>query len=178
MEPALLIASPQMTDPFFERTVVLLWHHDEDGAVGVVLNRPLEQRLGDVVSVDADVDAAPYDDDVIHWGGPVETDSGTVVTRADLLSGEGWQLDCGVGVTRSQEALVRLMRSHAPIRLCLGYAGWGPGQLDQEIASGGWLLTGVDPELVMSGDGEALYERALATLGLTPHTVWMTPIDE
>jgi putative transcriptional regulator len=65
----------------------------------------------------------------------------------------------------------------APMLLCVGYAGWGPGQLDQEVHAGGWLYTDVDPGLVL-GAPEGAWERALATLGLTPTTVWMQPIDE
>ncbi|MEN0061026.1 MAG: YqgE/AlgH family protein [Myxococcota bacterium] len=179
LAPSLLIASPQMRNPFFERTVVLLWHHDEDGAIGVVVNRTLEQRLPDVLDLDEDVDLSVYQDTPVVWGGPVETTMGTVVTTEPSTIGEdGWQLPRGLGVTRSHDGLIQVVRARAPLMLCLGYAGWGAGQLDREIEEGGWLFTDADPFLLFQTPSEERYERALATLGLTPSTVWMQPIDE
>lgn len=168
-----------MRNPFFERTVVLLWHHDEDGAIGVVVNRTLEQRLPDVLDLDEDVDLSVYQDTPVVWGGPVETTMGTVVTTEPSTIGEdGWQLPRGLGVTRSHDGLIQVVRARAPLMLCLGYAGWGAGQLDREIEEGGWLFTDADPFLLFQTPSEERYERALATLGLTPSTVWMQPIDE
>lgn len=177
--PTLLIASPQMRDAFFERTLVLLWHHDDEGAIGVVINRPIEHTLADVLVADDGLPTIPDDNaSEVVWGGPVETQAGTVVTLGQVKPEEGWQLDCGIGVTRSLEALGRLIAEDVPLMLCLGYAGWGPGQLDREIEAGGWLWTDIDPELVFTADPEERWEQALATLGLTPATVWMQPIQE
>ena len=80
MEPILLIASPQMSDPMFRETVVLVWQRDEEGAIGVVINRSLEHRLLDVVEFDEEVDSERYGQTCISWGGPVEGTTGTVVT--------------------------------------------------------------------------------------------------
>ena len=177
--PVLLIASPGMRDATFERTVVLLWHHDDEGAIGVVVNRPVEHKLADVLILDEGMEPVPEDDaSQVRWGGPVDTGMGTVVTLGNVQEDEGWMLNCGIGVTRSQEALGRLLKERAPLLLCLGYAGWGPGQLDREIEAGGWLFTDVDPELVFREPSESVYDKALASLGLTPGTVWMNPISE
>lgn len=178
MKPSLLIASPQMKDPFFERTVVLVWHHDEEGAVGVVVNRVLEHTLPDVLDPPDDVDLAPYASTVVAWGGPVETTSGTVVSRSRVPEDEGWNLAEGLGVSRSLDVLMALLRQQDPVLLCLGYAGWGPGQLDEEIRRGGWLYADCDPAIVFDAPADERYDRALATLGLTPAMVWMQPIDE
>lgn len=178
MPPSILIASPQMKDPFFEGSVVLVWHHEEDGAIGVVVNRTLEHKLPDVLDVDKDIDLSPYAETLVSWGGPVESASGTVVTEGEITEDEGWVLPDGLGVTRSQEALTRLLHHRAPILLCLGYAGWGPGQLDHELELGGWLFTDCAAKLLFEVPVEDRYEKALATLGLTPHTVWMPPISE
>jgi len=179
MSPSLLIASPQMRSPFFERTVLLLWHHDEEGAIGVIVNRTLEQRLPEVLELGDDVDLSPYDHTPVAWGGPVETSVGTVVTAdASVVGDDGWRLPRGLGVTRSQEGLVQVVKAGAPMMLCLGYAGWGAGQLDREVEEGSWLFTEPDPDLLFGTASEDRYERALATLGLTPSTVWMQPIDE
>jgi putative transcriptional regulator len=178
VKASLLIASPQMRDPFFEKTVVLLWHHDEDGAIGVVINRPTGHNLPDVLAIADELDLADYGDSEVGWGGPVETGSGTVVTRGAITDDEGWTIASGLAVTRSQEALIRLLGQHQDVLLCLGYAGWGPGQLDREIEAGGWLFTDPLAEVVFDLPLDARYERALASLGLTPTTVWMKPIDE
>lgn len=177
MQATLLIASPQMRDRHFERTVVLVWHYDADGAIGVVVNRPVEHRLEDVLEIEGDLDLVSSDVPVV-WGGPVESRSGTVVTRGPLGPNEGIQLPSGIAVTHSQDALVRLLVDRAPLMLCLGYAGWSPGQLDREIELGGWLCTDCDPAIVFDTPPEERYDKALATLGLTPTTVWMLPISE
>jgi putative transcriptional regulator len=167
-----------MKDPFFERALVLLWHHDDEGAIGVVVNRLIGHALPDVLVVAEGMDLSSYAGNQVLWGGPVESTSGTVVTLGTISSEEGWVLGSGLGVTRSQEALVRLLQERADLVLCLGYAGWGPGQLDREIEQGGWLCTEPEARLVFHDPVERRYERALATLGLTPATVWMTPIQE
>jgi putative transcriptional regulator len=181
VKPRLLIASPQMRDPFFQRTVVLLWHHDTDGAIGVVINRLMEHELLDVIDVDREqhpMDLSPYQDTLVGWGGPVESASGTVVTRGEIRDDEGWVLEGDLKVTRSQDALVRLLGEGAEIHLVLGYAGWGPGQLDEEISSGGWLWTDCDASILFEHAPERRYHVALASLGLNETNVWMQPIDE
>ena len=176
-----MIASPQMKDPFFERTIVLVWHHDEEGAIGVVINRELSHTLPAVLQFPpdvGDVDLSAYSDVPVGWGGPVDSESGTVVTTGQITDDEGWSLTCGLSVTRSQEALIRLLNEGAKIFLCLGYAGWGPEQLDHEIEQGGWLWTDCDARILFEKEPHERYEFALKTLGLTEHTVWMTPINE
>jgi putative transcriptional regulator len=177
MDPILLIASPQMSDPMFRQTVVLVWHRDEEGAIGVVINRSMEHRLLDVVEFEEEVDAERYGQTCISWGGPVEGATGTVVTTDDIAEEEGWRLACGLSITRSQDALSRCVANGSPFLLCLGYAGWGPGQLDQELADGGWLWTDCSPELLFSTPAAARYAMALATLGLSSDTVLMTPAE-
>jgi putative transcriptional regulator len=192
VKPSLLIASPQMKDPFFERTVVLVWQYDAEGAIGVIVNRTLEESaerglvaassplfLPDVLVIDDDtVSLDAYADSLVGWGGPVDTDSGTIVARAPLQPEEGWRLSDELGVTRSQDALLRLAREGATLQLCLGYAGWGPGQLDREIEEGSWLFTDLDPALVFDVPNAERYDRAFAALGVKKEWVWMMPISE
>lgn len=178
MKPTLLIASPQMRDPFFEKSLVLVWMHEEDGAVGVVVNRLLSQSVADVLAAPDGVDLQPYATTQVGWGGPVEPGTGTVVSDRPVAEEEGWNLDGGLTVTRSLDALLRLIRSKHEFLLCLGYAGWGPGQLDKELQEGGWLWTDCDASLIFGVPVEERYDKALATLGLTRSTVWMQPIDE
>lgn len=177
MQPTLLIASPQMRDQYFERTVVLVWHYGPDGAIGVVVNKPVEHRLEDVLDLDGEQEILSAEVPIV-WGGPVESRSGTVVTLGTVAPDEGVSLPSGLAVTHSQDALVRLLTDRSPMILCLGYAGWRPGQLDREIELGGWICTDCDPAIVFDTPAEDRYEKALATLGLTAATVWMTPISE
>ena len=178
MQPTMLIASPQMQDPFFERTVVLIWHYDEDGAIGVVVNRNLKHTLPEVLDMEQPIDLSHYEGTAVGWGGPVDSASGTVIARGEVEDEEGWMLPGGISVTRSQDALMRLIDNSAPLLLCLGYAGWGPGQLDKEIELGGWLWTDCDPTLVFDVPVDERYDRALETLGLSTHSIWMPPIQE
>ena len=178
MTSRLLIASPQMKDPFFERTVVLVWHHDEQGAIGVVINRSLPHQLSDVLMLQEAADFAPHPDTHVSWGGPVETTSGTVIIRDPVEGPDGWNVAQGISITRSEDVLFRLIREHKQLILCLGYAGWGPGQLDAEVAAGGWLFTDATPDLIFDAPADECYDRALSTLGLTPEMVWMQPVSE
>lgn len=173
----LLVASPQMRDPFFERSVIVLWHYDEGGAAGVIVNRATDQVLEDVLDDPNAPDLGASALNPVVLGGPVEHGSGTVVARTDHVGDDGWSPAPGLGVTRSHEVLLDLVRRQVPFVLCLGYAGWGPGQLDRELEDGGWIWTDATPELVFGGDLEDLYERALATVGFTTDTVWMKPIE-
>lgn len=171
--PCLLVASPQMADPFFERTVVLLWHHDQDGAAGLVINRPMPHTISEVIEEAEDYAAAE-----IIWGGPVEKNRGTVITPNEVSSDSGWYLGHGISVSTSMTTLMDLLDAHAPLLLCLGYAGWGSGQLAKEIDAGSWLFADPSLDILFDTPREALYEVALASIGLSPETVWMTtPAD-
>jgi putative transcriptional regulator len=178
MEPRLLIASPQMQDPNFRHSVVLVFTHDESGAMGVVVNRPLEQTLPEVLSLGPEVDVEMYRDSQVGWGGPVQEDAGIVLTRAPVSDDEGRVLPSGISVTGSRDALERLLEQRVELMLCVGYAGWGAGQLGSEIEQGSWLWTDCDPRLVFEVPASDRYDAALASLGLTRTTVWMQPVDE
>lgn len=170
--PCLLISAPQMTDPFFERTVVFLWHHDADGAAGLVINRPLPHPISEVIE-----DVEDYEGAEVMWGGPVERTRGTVVARTDIDPDDGWPIRPGLSVTASMGTLESLFTARCPLMLFLGYAGWGAGQLAHEIEIGSWIFADATDELLFDTPREALYDAALATIGLTPGTVVMSPID-
>ncbi|MGB0639418.1 MAG: YqgE/AlgH family protein [Myxococcota bacterium] len=170
-----------MRDDWFERSLVLLCQHDEDGAIGLVINRegdiPIQEVMERLASEHGEMGHIPDGIRKTWWGGPVGDGAGFVVYPGEVRDGEGWNIG-GVAVSPSVERLAQLVRSGQGFNLCLGYAGWGPGQLASEIELGSWLAVDVDPEIVFDTPIEERYEKALALLGLTPQSIWMTPINE
>lgn len=162
---------PQLLDPNFHRTVVLIVHHDENGTFGVVLNRCTEITAPSLcATLEIDWNGAP--DESIDWGGPVQPQTGWVLfddqTRVET-SDEVKQLGDGVCFAGSLDVL-RRVAEHPPsdLRLMLGYAGWGPGQLDNEIKSNGWLNVAADDELIFGPDLDSKWDRAMEKLGVDP----------
>ena len=175
MDPGLLVASPQMRDPNFERAVVLLVQHTAQGALGLVINREAKVRVGEVVQhLDMPGTAATLQRPAL-WGGPVERGSGFVLYKG--LAPEGWKAG-SVAISPSRERLAALVGAGAEFHLCLGYAGWGPGQLDKELTEGSWVFVEAAAELVFDTPLGDRYDRALALLGVAPELLWMTPISE
>ena len=172
----MLIAAPSMQDPNFVRTVVLICQHDEQGAVGLVINREGPVGIDDVLEK-LEIDHSTTYDSPTWTGGPVRPGTGFVLWRGQVEPDEGWNVGDGVAVSPSAERLVRLATTGRPFALCLGYAGWSPGQLDREVQTGSWLFTDVDRNIILEQPLEERYELALSRLGLTAATVVMTPGD-
>lgn len=176
LAPGLLLAAPRLGDPNFERTVVLLARHDASGALGWVLNGRAMGPVGELLT-GADLvpegvtlpDDGPYAREA-RLGGPVQTGTGWVLYRraTGALPGE---IDAGeaLAVTGDRDALSAVLtKRDRDFRLLLGYAGWGPEQLDGEVRQGVWLPADIDPDLVFDGDPDELwdaaYQRAIGTL--------------
>lgn len=174
LDGKLLIAMPNMTDPRFEKSVVFLVSHDEKHAMGVVVNKPLvEIELGDLLeqlSIDPREGAGG---ESVFYGGPVQTDRGLVIHSLDYRSPQTIAIEPHFGVTASRDVLVdiggRDRRMEPPERylLAIGHAGWGPGQLESEIAVNAWCHSEASPDLVFGGEGADLWRRALESLGVT-----------
>lgn len=177
MKPGLLISSPQLHDRFFDRSVVLMIHSDHEGALGLVINREGTVPLGAILKR-LDIGQPPEVDTPTWWGGPVGPGTGFVLYRGHVDEEEGWNLGQEVAVSQSVERLAVLIQESRSFQLVLGYAGWGPGQLDAEIESGSWLFADIDATLVFDTPMAERYDHGLALLGLTATTVWMNPIDE
>ncbi|HEY5598973.1 MAG TPA: YqgE/AlgH family protein [Kiloniellales bacterium] len=164
----LLIAMPTMRDPRFARTVIYMCAHNPDGAMGLVINRlvgsvtfpDLLQQLG--------VEAANVKDEIrVHFGGPVEPGRGFVLHTGDYQHDTTLRVAREVALTATVEILRDIAIGQGPRRslLALGYAGWGPGQLDSEIQANGWLHAAADPSLVFDNDLTNKWERAIGKLG-------------
>lgn len=167
----LLVAMPGIGDPRFERAVIYLCAHDDEHAMGLTLNRPVEGlTLPDLLSKLDIEPVAGVPPDPVLLGGPVEKGRGFVLHTDDYLTEDG-TLVVGdhIALTPTLEVLKAMAtRDHAPRRavLALGYAGWGPGQLEQEVRENVWLVCPPDEELIFDADHEHKWSRALFTLGI------------
>lgn len=170
----LLIAMPNMTDPRFEKSVVLMVSHDARHAMGVVINKPLADiELGDLLE-QLEIDPRKgAGGEPVYYGGPVQTDRGLVVHSLDYQSPQTMVVGADIGVTASKDILVDIGGSAATRKgpakylLAIGHAGWGAGQLESEIAVNAWCHSELDPELVFGGSSLDVWRGALRTLGVT-----------
>lgn len=176
-EPLLLVAMPQLLDPNFYRTVVLLVHHDEQGAFGLVLNRKTEISMPEICRA-LEVRWGGASKAVVHWGGPVQPNTGW------MLFGDGGQasdpsivpLQAGLNFVGSIEAMSELTaKPPAHFHLYLGYAGWGPGQLETEMAQGAWLAAPAAPKWIFDAPHAELWKQVLHSLGVDPGSLVATP---
>ncbi len=165
----LLIAMPQMNDPRFARTVIYICAHTADGAMGLVVNREIEALTFPDLLKQLNIDAEVVDDKIqVLFGGPVETGRGFVLHSSDYVQNATMLVDKRVGLTATMEVLKDIASGNGPRLnlLALGYAGWGPGQLDAEIHANGWLTVPADDELIFDPDLDNKWERALAKIGI------------
>lgn len=168
----LLIAMPGMGDPRFEKSVVFLCSHSEDGALGLIVNKPSRQiRFANLLEqLDLGL-SLPQRDIRVHFGGPVENERGFVLHSGEYVA-EAATLSVSdhFGMTATLDVLEDIANGEGPSSalLALGYSGWGPGQLEDEILQNGWLTCEADHSLVFGADDESKWEAALATLGIDP----------
>src|SRR5262245_54976262 len=160
-----LIATPAMRDPRFEHAVILMVRHDSDGALGIVINRPLgEKPLTDLLAAFGDKDTAASGNVRIFLGGPVQPEVGFVIHGADYLRPETLDVDARLAATPSREVLRDIARNSGPKKnlIAFGYAGWAAGQLEGELARNVWYTAPADPGLVFDDDRDKVWERATA----------------
>jgi len=168
----MLIAMPGISDPRFERALILICAHDEQHAMGLALNRPVEGlTVPDILArldIKSNITLPP---DLVLMGGPVERERGFVVHTDDYRAEHTLDVGGGLALTATRDVL-EAMASHNrhPRRslLALGYAGWGAGQLEKEIKENVWLMCEPDEALVFGDDYEHKWGQALAKIGVDP----------
>jgi len=163
----LLLSAPALLDPNFMHTVVLLVQHDDDGAYGLVVNRPTDATLGDLLPEHPALAASPLK---VYSGGPVGLDTLQVLHQAPEQLLGGAPIGAGLFLGAGHEDLAGFLagpgRPSAELRLVVGYSGWGAGQLDAELAQGSWVPRALDPALVFTDEPpEVVWRRALRGLG-------------
>jgi putative transcriptional regulator len=164
-----LIAMPNMVDPHFAKSLTFICEHNDQGALGVVVNRPIDMNLHALLE---QVSIAPENESFksipVHFGGPVQVDRGFVlhIPRGD------WQstlaVGSEVGLTTSKDILQAVARGEGPRQLMvtLGYAGWAPGQLEHELAQNAWLTVQANPQIIFDVPAEERLPAAMALLGI------------
>ena len=168
LAPVLLVSMPQMLDPNFAKTVVLLAEYGAHGAFGLVVNRRMDEPATAVVTADEPLDIHPgmY----LYTGGPVEPTRAWILTAKKELDAEALEVMPGVYLSASPTLVRRTLESQPDqgTRMVVGYAGWGAGQLDIELAQGSWLMAPVQPDLIFETSAETMWETAIRRMGAEP----------
>jgi len=171
LEDQLLIAMPQLVDPYFAHTVTYLWKHSNEGALGIVINKPLSISVADIfdeLEIVCSIDQTPFQQRKVLAGGPVERDKGFIIHD----SGKDWnsslRLSEQLSLSTSKELLQDIADGRGPKNylVALGCAGWDAGQLEQEISDNAWLTAPATAELIFSEDFDSKASRAAAQLGI------------
>jgi putative transcriptional regulator len=175
LAPALLLSMPQLLDPNFAKTVVLLCEHAAEGAFGVVVNRPSEISAAEAVNLEPPIEAA--NDLPLLIGGPVEPHRGWILTASRPEDVESRELGAGLYLSASPVLLRRVLTAKPLPRrtvVIAGYAGWGPGQLDQELEQSSWLIMPVELDLIFEIPPQVSWEMAIRRLGADPNLLHMS----
>ncbi|HET7912686.1 MAG TPA: YqgE/AlgH family protein [Pseudolabrys sp.] len=177
LDGQMLIAMPAMSDERFARAVIYVCAHSTEGAMGIIVNQPAQNIKFPDLLVQLEVIPAAEriqlpgraEDVKVLKGGPVETGRGFVLHSADFfIENSTLPIDEGICLTATLDILKAIARGKGPASaiLALGYAGWAPGQLEEEIQQNGWLHCTADPELIFGQDTDMKYEKALRKIGI------------
>ena len=165
-----LIAMPGMADPLFSGTVVYVCEHNERGALGLVINRPIDLDLATLFDkVDLKLEIQPLAQQPVYYGGPVQTERGFVLHDATGTFSSSLTVPGGLEMTTSKDVLEAVADGSGPHRflMTLGYAGWTAGQLEEELGQNGWLTVEADPRIIFDVPAEDRLEAALSLLGVS-----------
>ena len=165
----LLVAMPGMKDARFEKSVIYICAHSTEGAMGLVVNKPCEEITFPDLLEQLGIEESGASDRIdLQFGGPVESSRGFVLHSPDYLRDASLVVDQDVALTATIDILKAIASGSGPSRilLAIGYAGWGPGQLDTEIFNNGWLHVDADDDLVFGSDLGNKWERAMGKIGI------------
>lgn len=164
-----LIAMPALDDPNFSRTVTYVCAHSDDGAMGIVINRPLDLELGEVLN---QLELTAEDPEIltrtVFQGGPVHRDRGFIIHRPARDWGSTLHVTGEIALSTSRDILAAMSRGEGPgeALVALGYAGWDAGQLEAELAQNAWLSGPADPEIIFRAPPATRWARAAALMGV------------
>ncbi|MCX7627922.1 MAG: YqgE/AlgH family protein [Methylophilaceae bacterium] len=164
-----LIAMPAMADPYFARTVAYICEHNQNGALGIVINRPIDLTLQDLFrQVDLELQDTELAHAPVHFGGPVQIDRGFVLHQPVGAWQSTLRVSGDTALTTSRDILEATARGAGPRKMLvtLGYAGWSPGQLEQEISQNAWLTVPANDSIIFDLPAERKLAAAMALLGV------------
>ncbi len=164
----LLVASPQITEAVFSHTVILIVQHNDQGALGIVINQPFEEKsIAELLDDLGKKDAGAEGKVEVFAGGPMEPGVGFIVHSIDYHRAETQAIDSHIALTASVEVLRDMGHGKGPKKslVAFGYAGWGPGQLEVELARHDWLTIPEDPALLFDDDRKKVWDDAMARMG-------------
>jgi len=166
---------PGMADDNFSRTVVYMCEHNDKGALGLVINKPIDIKLKNLFAkVELTLDRAELAEQPVFYGGPVQTERGFVLHEQSGVEPSPYTstllIPGGLEMTTSKDVLEALAQGAGPkkVLVTLGYSGWSPGQLENELGRNGWLTVDADPAVIFDTPVEQRYDRALSLLGIDP----------
>ncbi len=169
-----LIAMPNMADPHFSKTLTYVCEHNEHGALGIVINRPLDITLGTLLD-QVNIQGAPADchSVAVHFGGPVQTDRGFVLHGPPSSWQSTLSISADISLTTSKDILEAVARGEGPRQMLvtLGYSGWAPGQLEHELAQNAWLTVEASEEVIFEVPVAQRLPRAMQLLGVNYATL-------
>lgn len=164
-----LISMPSLKDPNFEKTVTYICAHNEDGAMGIVINKPLEIGLGEIfVQMEIPVDNADANNQAVFQGGPVHIDHGFILHQSNREWDSSIIVSPEISVTTSKDILEAIADGDGPVEslVALGYAGWSAGQLEQELMDNAWLTGPADTDIIFNTSSDQCWERAAQHIGV------------
>lgn len=167
----LLLATTKLDGSFFAKSVIYVCAHSKEGAMGIVINQPIEtiqfHELLEQLNLKPGFNVP---EPVVHLGGPVDTSRGFVLHSTDVTRTDTLKIDDHLGITGTTDILRQIAEGKGPSKslLALGYAGWGPGQLEQELQENSWLTVSADDSLIFDHDLNRKWEKALKKLGVDP----------
>lgn len=168
LAPGLILAMPQLGDPNFHRSVVLMIEHGEGGSMGLVINRGAPLTLGELARGQSMKIAQERTQQPVFLGGPVEPHRGFILHDDESIP-EKHPVMPGLYLSVTLDALAPLLENPSPrVRFCLGYAGWGPRQLEGEMERGSWLFSEATAQAILEGNPSQLWDETLRGMGVDP----------
>jgi len=164
-----LIAMPGLQDPNFSRTVTYVCEHSSEGAMGIIINRPMEIQLGEVLEqLEIEAESRAINDTPVYLGGPVQTDRGFVIHDGDHSFDSTLQVTADIRVTTSRDVLEAIASGCGPANrlIALGYAGWSGGQIEQELIANAWLNGPANPDILFAKPSAERWQAAASLLGV------------
>ena len=167
----LLVSMPGMTDPNFQHTVTFICEHSEQGALGIIINKPIGMELGEILQqLSLETSTDDFLSQPVLRGGPVQAERGFVLHESPQHWDATTEVDQSIYVTTSQDILSAVAAGNGPDRMlmALGYAGWGAGQLEHELRQNAWLTVPATTDIVFDTPPDDLWRRAASSLGIDP----------